>query len=199
MIYTASDEAISDSHVNVNYGDYESGKSMKGTIYVVPTGRITYFFNPVYQSSDGDVYLTSGQGMTSSGTAGDMFAMSQTIENTGTVTENGVTKTDRVSIEMSVTTMFAPEKIVILQMDGNGGLVSRTEYAPDAMPDSLTPEPGTAFLIAETRKRGAEGSETVTRDIYGDDVENLETYYARDDSVCVKHATQFNWPQRAPS
>jgi hypothetical protein len=190
MIYTASDEAISDSHVNFNYGDYESGKTMKGTIYVVPTGRITYFFNPVYQNSDGDVYLTTGQGMASSGTVAEGTAMSQTIENTGTVTENGVTKTDSVSIEMSVATMFAPEKIVILQMDGNGVLVSRTEYAPDAMPDSLTPESETAFLIVETRKRGAEGSETVTREIYGDDAEGIKTFYAREDGVCVKHHTQ---------
>jgi hypothetical protein len=125
--------------------------------------------------------------------------MSQTLEETHTISENGVTKTDRATIEMSVATMFAPEKIVILQMDGNGGLVSRTEYAPDDMPDSLTPEPGTAFLIAETRKRGAEGSETVAREIYDDDAEGIETFYARGDGVCVKHHTQINRPQRAPS
>jgi hypothetical protein len=61
------------------------------------------------------------------------------------------------------------------------------------MPDSLTPEAGTAFLIAETRKRGAEGSETVAREIYDDDAEGIETFYARDDGVCVKHWTTINF------
>ena len=88
--------------------------------------------------------------------------------------------------------MFAPEKIVILQMGSDNALISRNEYKPDAMPTYFTLESGTAYFIVETHKRDDTGNMIVSREIYGRDIESIETFSVRADGVCVKHWTQIS-------
>lgn len=194
-IASVSDEAISDGHMSLNYGDDENSTTLEGTIYTSPSNkRHTYYFNPVYQNADGSVYVVSGSGFTVNGESySEGSAYSQTLDATTTVTENGKVRTDSMSITLSISIMFAPEKIVILQMDADSGLLSRTEYAPDAMPRVFMPEADTAYLILETYKRDDTGSPKISRAIYGRDAEKIETFFVRTDGICVKHWTQIMW------
>jgi hypothetical protein len=150
-----SDPAISDGHMSVNVGDDENSTQLEGTIYVSLTGGGTgpFYFNPVYQGADGSVYSTSGDGISSQGIESEGSVMSQTMDYTSTVTENGKTKTESMSIKLNVSAMHPPEKIVVLQMDGGSGLISRKEYAPGEPPESITPERGAEYLIVETHKK----------------------------------------------
>ena len=113
------------------------------------------------------------------------------METTTSITENGKTKKDSISIKISISVMFAPEKVVILQMGSDNAIVSRTEYEPDAMPKDFKLEAGTTYFIVETHKRDNTGNLIVSREIYCRDVENIETFFVRADGVCVKHWTQI--------
>lgn len=190
-----SDPAISDGHVNLNYGDDTNSTEMEGTIYISPVSRErTYYFNPIYQCADGRVYLTSGSGFMIGGwTVSEGEQYSQTMDGASSVTESGKTKTESISVKLTISVMFAPERIVILQMDADSQLLSRMEYTPSGFPETFRPEPGTAYIVVETHKRDATGNATVTRDIYGSDAENMETFFAREDGVCVKRRTQIIW------
>ncbi|MDR1619863.1 MAG: hypothetical protein LBS18_04280 [Clostridiales bacterium] len=189
-----SDPAISNGRMDIHVGDETNSTTLEGTIYVSPTGRdITYYLNPVYQSADGNVYVTTGQGISASGMASEGAFMSQTMDAATTVTENGKTKAESISIKLSISVMFPPEKTVILQMDTDSNLISRTEYAPGAMPEVFTPELDTTCFIVETYKRDDTGSLKISREIYDRDDENTETFFARADGICVKHWTQIKW------
>jgi hypothetical protein len=89
--------------------------------------------------------------------------------------------------------MFAPDTITILQMDEGGGLISRREYAPDALPDVFVPDINTAFIVAETSRRDAAGSIKISRDIYSSDAESMQTFCARTDGVCIKRQSRIEW------
>jgi len=192
-----SDPAISDGHIAYDMGDEGNRITLTGTIYVSPkhTAR-THYFNPVYQSADGSVYAVSGSGFTLDTNAqseGSVF--SQTLDATATVTQNGKTKTDSTSVTLSLSMMFPPEKIVILQMDDSSTLLSQTEYAPDAMPANISVAPKTAYLIVETHKRKDGGQINISREICDRAAENLETFFLRADGICVKQWTQLTWPK----
>jgi hypothetical protein len=191
---TMSDDAFSDVSIDVNEDYDKNSRILEGTIYTVPEGVEVYYFNPVYQSEDGSVYLTSGEGISVSGVRDESDLTSHTLDATYTVTENGKSKTESISVSISYSVMFAPENIVVLQMDAEGSPLSRTEYAPGAMPEELTPGKTAAYLIVETHKKDAEGKPRLSREIYGDDAEIIETYSAREDGVCVKRETQIKWP-----
>ena len=192
-IATMSDPAISDGHTSIFVGDDENRVSIDGTIFIISSSKMnTYYFNPVYQSADGSVFVVSGEGfMFSSEAYGESSAYSQTIENTTTITENGKAKKESTSIKISISVMFAPEKIVILQMGSDNAVISRTEYEPEEMPKDFTLETGTAYFIVETHKRDNMGKMIISREIYGRDIEYIETFFVRADGICVKNGTQI--------
>ena len=95
---------------------------MEGTVYVTPDSGSMYCFNPIYQSSDGRVYTMTGNFLSSSGNQGEGEVFSQTMSATYSKRENGMNKTDSISIKLSISVMYPPEKIVVLQM-GKGSYI----------------------------------------------------------------------------
>ena len=187
----ASDAAISDGHVGISSGDDESSISLEGTIFISPSSmnRI-YYFNPVYQSADSSVYTVSGESfMFNSEAYGEGTVFSQTLDAVTTVTENGKAKTESASVKITISVMYRPELVVIVQMNADNRLLARAEYLPDELPEAFILEADTAYFIAETQKKDGSGGAVVSREIYGCDASNIETFYARADGVCVKRCT----------
>ena len=120
-------------------------------------------------------------------------AYSRTMDATYTTTENGKSRTDSISIKISISVMYPPGKIVVLQMGKDGSLVSRTEYKPGEMPKEIVPEKNTEYFIVETQGAGNHDGSTILRKLYGKDAESLEAFYCREDGVCVKQWVQINW------
>ena len=188
--------AMSDPAVcNVLSGifSYDEGikESVEGTIYIIPSnGGLPYFVNPVYLSADGRVYVVTGNGIASSN-ANEGTAYGYTLDETRTTTENGKVKTNSVSIKISFSVMLAPEKIVILQMDSDDIVLSRTAYEPGAVPEIITLETDTAYLIVETHQRDKAGRLVTVREIYDRAVNIIGTFSVRADGVCLKSITRL--------
>jgi len=97
-IASVSDEAISDGHMSLNYGDDETSITLEGTIYTSPSNKQhKYYFNPVYQSADGSVYTVSGSGFMVNESNSEGSVYSHTLDTATTVTENGKLKIDSTS------------------------------------------------------------------------------------------------------
>jgi hypothetical protein len=188
---SVSDPAISDGHVDYKTEDKGDSITLTGTIYVSPQNiSHTYYFNPVYQSADGSVYAVSGSGFTVNNEAySEGGVYSQTLEATTSETVNGKVKTDSISVKLSISVMFTPEKITVIQMDEENAVLSQMAYAPDVMPESIPTEPETAYLIVETHKRGETGEIEISREIYSSDANSIETFYVREDGICLKKWT----------
>ncbi len=194
-VTSGSDEAISDGHMNLKYTDQGDSTTMEGTVYVSPGLGSTYYFNPVYQSEDGNVYAMTGSGFSTSGVRDEGAAYTQTMNATYTMTENGKIKTDSISVKISISVMSPPEKIVVLQMGADSSVVSKTEYAPGEMPESIALEENTEYIVVEAHKTDTNGGKFISRKLYGRDAESLETYYSREDGICVKKWVQVKWPE----
>ncbi len=188
-----SAEAISDKHSGL-FSDGDGDKiTLEGTIYSAPGNNsyITYYINPVYQSADGSIYTMSGSGFSMDASEGASY--SQTLDETATVTEKGTNKKSSISIKLSFVTMFRPEKIVLLQMNSDSAILSKDEYAPGEVPETLTPEAGTVYIVAETYGSDSAGTVHVTRELYDRQDEYLYTFFCRYDNICIKTGTQLEW------
>ena len=191
-------EGITSGANRLGFSDNSVSIEMEGTIYIVPgAGAMSLVaMNPVYQTADGRVFVTTG-GASMSGhgldTEGRVFGT--TITHTTTETINGVENTHSISVEVNIATMFRPEKILLLQMDEYSQIVLRTEFAPDEMPRSIYMEADTAYVIVETHRDRPDAFETVVRELVARSRhgQRFSTFMAREDGVLVKSWTEIVW------
>lgn len=187
-------EAISDGHTSISTTDNGEDISLDGTIYVAPTAsNVTFYMNPVYQSTNGRVYAMSGNGISFNGNTSEGAVFSKTMDETNTVTENGETNTYSISTKISISVIYPPQRIFVLQFDSDGGILSRDEYLPGALPEAITPEQGCSYIVLETHKTSPESGEVVTRSLYQANDDTLESFYCREDGICVKQYTTLHW------
>lgn len=190
------DDGFSDVHSSVAVGDGEETHKLEGTVYVAAEREeesSVYYINPVYQAGDGSVYVTTGQGVGTTWSGEEGVELSQSLSDTVSITEKGTETKETVTLDISIVSMYAPQKIRILQMDGESNCISREEYEPGRVPEELTPERETAYLIVEAEKRDFQGKLLVSRTISGPTDETLRTYYAREDGICVARETALHW------
>ena len=153
-----------------------------------------FIFNPIYQSDDGSVYAVPGN---SASMGGDIdsegLTISHTLEDTVTVTQNGKSKSKSCSVKISITTMFPPEGISIIQMDEESNRIAKNDYTPGKLPVKLTPLKDTTYIIVESYRRNHDRNSLATRSLYDHNDESLDTFYTRGDGICVKQSTELNW------
>lgn len=189
-----SDAGICDAKSHITSTDAGDMIELEGTIYVCPNeeDRVEIYFNPVYQCADGRVYLVSGHSMSFSG-GGEGATMSHKLEDKVTVKENGEEKTYVNSVEMHVKTTYAPEKIIVMQMDASGNKLDEQEYASGMLPEEIKPLEGTEYFIVETYKLDAAGEIIVCREMIGRDETFFRTLYVGDKRFCEQTWTDVQW------
>ncbi len=192
------DEAVSGGQNAFAYTDEGESVNLEGTIYVAASlaGK-TFYFNPVYQAADGSIYATTGNGFSSQGdhSEGELYA--QTLSATYSETKNGVTTADSISIKLGIGVLYPPTRICVLQLDAESAVLSAELYAPGNLPESIAPAKGAAYIVVESYKTDAGGNEVVERKLYERGAESIETFYARDDGVCVRQFTALDWENEA--
>ena len=190
---SSGDEAITDGFVNFISNDAGESVALEGTIYV-STGKNAgnFYFNPVYQTQDGEVYAVSGNGtLFANNTAG--MSMSHEIKENLSSTIGDVTTASGSAVKITICYIDKPEKVSILQFDSEGALLSRMKCDPDSLPDTLQTQSGTQYIIVETLAFSQEGTTNITREIYQSEDETLSAFYCRDDGICVRKWCEIEW------
>ena len=193
--YTTSTvgEGLSDSKMHLHSTDAGDFITLEATLYVAAQrGSVCYYFNPVYQDAEGNVYVTSGQGMESSvDTEGINF--SQSVKETHTVTQDGEMKEYTNSVTVSVQVVSPPETIVVLQMDGENHVIAQEEYIPGQMPETIAPEAACEYILVESHKKTLDGENIITREIFGKDAKSIQTMYEGEGGICIQDYTEIQW------
>jgi hypothetical protein len=186
---------VSDTN-HVHITDGETRRTLLGTLYVNPRiSHMVYVFNPIFQTPGGDIYI--GRDRSSVSVARDGWVDEGRIqafrkEQTITVTENGISRTDITTVELAISIKLPPERIVILQMDAASRIITSNEYKPGDVPDEISPHPETAFIIVETH-RHTQGENPVIRDLYNKTDGNIETFYEMENGVINQRFTRVVW------
>lgn len=194
--YTKSlrDPALADNRIEVKSTDSGTSIVIEAKMYAAvggPEDIVELCVNPVYQTPDGRVYLVPGH-ITSTVGDSEGMTLTQTVNENWTTHENGTeTGRDEGSVTVELELVAPPERIAVVQFGERDQVLSRVEYAPDAVPEALTPEAGCAYLVVETTM-----GETVDRAVYDREDESLEHFVLRDDGLCVEERTRLDWPEK---
>ena len=183
--YTSAvvDEGICDIHSRV--GGEDAGIS--GTIWTAKdSGDVIFYLNPVYQTEDGQVYLIPGSGMHfSSGVGGQA---TQKMEETRTVTVNGEAVEEYFAVEVAIDVTEPAETVTVLQMDEESRELSRTTYRADTLPEELTPDAGTAYLIVQSNTKTE-----ALRQICQPGDNGADVFVQLDPQLCTKKSIYILW------
>lgn len=185
---TFSDGKVSDGHISIG-----NDTSLEGTIYISPNDTyIKIYVNPVYQSSDGQVYLTAGNGMSLSGDTSEGAVYTLTLDEKHTVTENGETTDESFKVTVKLAVKYPPTKVSIIQMSSANIPVSQKEYSPISLPDDVVIDPGAEYVIVETLSTSLDG-EMLTREIFVPEDSYFTSYINRNDGICEAKSVNLQW------
>lgn len=160
------------------------------TLYLDAGRGNAAFFNPVYQTASGEIYLTSGTGMsvydeTSAQATG---AFTHTMSDETKVTDSaGAVRTDSFSVEATVEFWTPLDTIAVTQMSGDGRVVRRDVFGGETLPDALPREADTAYYILEETRTEA-GETVVERTLTEGDCPALSFVQPGEGPFCVSHA-----------
>ena len=189
FIGTFTDGTISDMH----FATGNENTTLEGTLYVMPNGFNAVYVNPVYQSSDGRVFVTSGNGISTSGNSSEGAMMSTTLTETHSKNENGEETSEYFEVTLHVSVKNRPESIRIIQMDAQSAVADREEYHPDSLPGQIKVHPETEYIILETQAASPNGETTFSRVLIDDAESYITAYAARPDGIIAPRGIELIW------
>lgn len=147
-----SDEVVG-SGMNVNVDDNGSSYETSGEIALDAQERVELYECYVYRTPAGDYYAecTQNNGTNVRYRTPNMnLNQIQTIstERSSDWSANGKTQTRSIKVSVSFAAYTAAESVEFVWMDSEKNVLSRVEYAADALPEMLTAPEHAALLIA---------------------------------------------------
>lgn len=182
-----SSEGICELNSNISATDAGDNIAVEGIVYFPADAEVMLCTNPVYQTPEGEFYVVQGNSFHSHLQTG---SMSQSVKDEKTWTENGTSHTFCAEFKTTVQGVELAEKVVLVWMTADHTEVSRAEYDPDALPESVTPAEGAAYLIVEEI-----AGENITRTIYQPEDEQITVYYQSEQPWCLPDIMEIHWPE----
>lgn len=186
-------DEICDVTSSLSVGDEGESVALKGTLYALigEYESVQFYVNPVYQTTDGEIYTITGNGYSMSGELGGSSMVN--LEEETTITENEVTKTYAGAVEITFEVLkYLPVNICIQFMNDKLEIMQTENYAAGEVPAQLSVLEGTACIIVETQWE--DGS--VTRALYEpeeDESVSIETFYKTSDIALGTKETEIVW------
>lgn len=183
-----STEGFCGTDTRVSRTDTVDSIEETGTIYVpIGTQEFCYYCNPVYMTPEEEYYVVQGDSFSSSI---DYGAMSMSVSKEQTWTEDDVTYTYSAKYTTRVEGVKLADKVTLIQMSADHKELSRAEYVPGDMPESITPVDGAAYLIVEEAAAGE-----ITRTLYQPGDDSIKVFHKTDYVYCLPQFTEVNWPE----
>ena len=182
-----SSEGICELNSNIAAGDEGDTIEVEGTVCFPMDSEVMLCANPVYQTPEGEFYVVQGNSFQSHLQTG---AMSQSIRDEKTWTENGVSRIFCAEFTTTVQGVELAERVVLVWMDADYRELSRTEYAVEDLPESVTPAEGAVYLIVE---ENADGKVNASFCQTGD--EQLSVYYQSEHPWCLPKFVTIEWSE----
>ena len=168
------------------------GDLIEGTIYVpVGTSQCAFFLNPVYQDSEGRLYLVGGTGISHQNPGDAIWSMMQNIVSESTETADGASVTRKQEVKITVQATEVADRIAIVQMSGENSLLDRQEFTPEDLPETLTPVEGCAYILVEEYVGGE-----LKRTMVEPDESYISVFVKTDKIYCTSVGTEILWQEK---
>ena len=175
----------------------EKEYSITGTInYVIQDEDVTFFTTPIYQTSEGRIFLGhSGSGYLFRKdqmhfSSGGTFSQSASHSSS----ENGETTTEKRSIHAKIQIVREPVKITLCQYNAARELIQADEYLPGEMPRDIAPLRDTAMIVVDTENKADEEDAKHTYQAISRADTSFYTLQYKGNGYCIEHYHTLKWP-----
>ena len=179
---------------NVHYYVLDQEDSVEADLYITADSHVAYYFNPVYQQEDGQIYLLAGSGVTSqSFNDGQKFNHSISESTSHRSNEETLTRSQKFSV--NIIASEAPQETELLLMDGENRLIKR--YSEEQLAEltdagaSLTLPGEASYLILRQTKAGEEHG---GRTLIDQDAEYVEYMAPAGNDILYFRQLPLIWP-----
>lgn len=180
--------AICDRRFHFKTTDHGEEFALEGTIYTCDSFDNALYFNPIYQSADGSIYLLPGTGIHHGGIGLSSFKLSEEE----TAESNGETVTAyRSDITINIENVLPPEMITVLQFSADNIIISQTKYTQDTLPQTIVPLENAEYILIECYPGNKDGE--VARELYSKTDTALDIFVHWKDGICEKKSVQLEW------
>lgn len=186
-IMQGTDE-ISNTHTEINHTDTGKTNRLSGTIFVSGCKRFEIYSNPVYQTSDGKIYLTEGQGLSGDLAFGGRF--SQSLKDEYTTTINGEQNLYSMEVTVAVEARSPVDGYLLMEMDSDNVCIGTQRIPADSAPDSITVHGETDYIIVINEYTDADGNLQKERqlfDISREDEPHISLFFPYEDPILTEH------------
>jgi hypothetical protein len=179
---------VSDGSIQQIQASYiNNDVSLTGTICFDVHANCEVYANPVYQTPDGQVYATPGEGLWFD-TIFEGDVGSTTLSATNTQTVNGETTTSKNEVTISITGSNTNQLSVLKQMDENDQVISQTEITQDNIPESIRIQPDCAYMLHEEHGVDSEGKTTIKRTLLNTEEQYFNVGFTGDNGIVMPYA-----------
>ena len=147
-----------------------------------------FYMNPVYQESDGDIYVVEGTGHSVTGDKGSVGSGSQTFSDSIKTTENGEETTFKSTVTINYIPVYVPTEISFIFMNDDNKAISELTFKPDEVPDEIKAPEGAEYVLLQQKSEEGSDIETIGR---GE--ETAEHLFEEEDGICSLRAVTLKW------
>ena len=188
---------VDDGISAVDFDMNEDGSSIKmeAKISFVPgQDDELFFYNPVLLAASGQVFAVPGDFMAVSAAMNPPGSyVGQTVRDERKHTENGTEITDTTVVSIQIQAVRKPLKIQLLQFSRTHELLESEEFLPGTVPEQIIPLTEADYLLLETEEEDPDGGVFIRREVFGRDMDYLNTLSCRDDGICLSHYHEILW------
>ncbi|GAA0180491.1 hypothetical protein SH2C18_31750 [Clostridium sediminicola] len=178
---------ITQIHVSVD----DDGKEIEGTIFAKNEPMILAVLNPVYQTGEGEIYLTSGSGISMDGECGG-GAMSMFLSENHTIREGNSESSESFKVKVNIESVIDAEYYVLKQMDDDDDQVITQKIYSNNIPSSIEVRDETKYMILEKVGVDYEGNPIVERQLINDE-EYFYVYFFNESAFAEGHSILLNY------
>ncbi|PKM49189.1 MAG: hypothetical protein CVV02_17130 [Firmicutes bacterium HGW-Firmicutes-7] len=160
-----SSNQVTQIHISVD----DDGKGIEGTILAKNEPVISAVLNPVYVTVEGEIYVTSGSGISMGDEYGGGGSMSMFLSENRTIREGNSESTESFKVKINIESTNDVEHYVLKQMDDNDDQVIAEKIYSNDVPSSIEVSDKTKYMILEKIGVDHEGNPLVERKIINDE------------------------------
>lgn len=191
---TLVDDPFCDLHFGVDASDEGEKNTIEGTIYMDENmGQVLLYYNPVYQTDDGRLYVTENPAGSFHCSQGGKIT--HTFSQTNHLTLNGEESGYTMEVQIALEPVKISELVRLLHMSESNEVLLVQEYEPDELPEEIIPAEGAAYLICEEHVRDEEGELTVTRQIHDAKSNPISVFQRWKGDICIKRELNILWDE----
>lgn len=181
-------EGICDVFFGHHAKDSGCDTTLTGTIYLEEgAAERVFYFNPIYQTSDGQVYLVPGDGMSFGGGLAGSAAHRINAEHTQTENGNGMSYSCEIAVTME--TAAPAREVRIYHMRSDHQILRCDVYSADQIPAEISPARDSAYLIVE--EHTADGS--IRRALYQSSDSSIPYFISWKNGICIQKPIIIQW------